>query len=277
MAYRFPGMDPYLEDPAIWRGFHHRLANEIADRLNPSIGPKYYADIEIYTTFEEVHIGKAKPIIPDVAVVAAGFGAPLAPVAVAEPTAVLAPVRRASRVTPVTLRAVHIYITETNELITSIEILSPYNKRGEGLAEYRRKRSTLLASNVHLVEIDLLRGGERAGSEVQGPPLDAADYILLVNRGTEVNPGVWSDIWPVTLDKALPLLPIPLDPPDADVLLDLNATLRTVYERAAYARRIDYRQPVPPPALRPGMAKWMKAHLAAAKADADLATKADAD
>jgi len=270
MAYRFPGMDPYLEDPTIWRGFHHRLANEIADRLNPSIGPKYYADIEVYTTFEEVHIGKAKPIIPDVAVVAAGPGVPTAAVAVAEPAAVLAPVRRAIRVTPVTLRAVHIYITETNELITSIEILSPYNKRGEGLAEYRRKRSTLLASNVHLVEIDLLRGGERAGSEVQGPPLDVADYILLVNRGIQVNPGAWSDIWPVTLDNPLPLLPIPLDPPDADVLLDMNAVVQAVYERAAYERRIDYRSPVPPPALRPAMAKWVKAHLAATKADAAL-------
>lgn len=125
-------------------------------------------------------------------------------------------------------------------------------------------RSTLLASDVHLVEIDLLRGGERAGSEVQGPPLNAADYILLVNRGVAVNPGDWPDIWPVTLDHPLPLLPIPLDPPDADVLLDMNAVLRTVYERAAYARRIDYRPPVPPPALRPVMAKWVKAHLATA-------------
>lgn len=263
MAYRFPGMDPYLEDPAIWRGFHHRLANEIADRLNPFIGPKYYADIEVYTTFEEVHIGKPKPIIPDVAIIAAAGGASVPAIAVADTTAAMPPVRRAAMVISVTLRAVHIYVTETDELVTSIEILSPYNKRGEGLAEYRRKRSTLLASNVHLVEIDLLRGGQRVGSEVQGPPLDTADYILLVNRGTEINPGVWSDVWPVTLDNALPLLPIPLDPPDADVLLDMNATLRTVYERAAYERRIDYRQPAPPPALRPALAKWMKAHLAA--------------
>ncbi|MEZ4706129.1 MAG: DUF4058 family protein [Caldilineaceae bacterium] len=267
MAYRFPGMDPYLEDPAIWRGFHHRCANEIADRLNPYIGPKYYADIDVFTTFEEVHVGKAKPIIPDVAIVAqpaVAVGAAAAPVAVAEPVEIETPVRRAVKVTPVTLRAVHIYITETDELITSIEILSPYNKRGAGLAEYRRKQSSLLASNVHLVEIDLLRGGQRVGSEIQGEPLDEADYILLVNRGYEINPGVWSDIWPVTLDKALPLLPIPLEPPDPDVLLDMNAVVRAIYENAAYERRIDYRQPVPPPALRPKMAEWVEAHLAIA-------------
>lgn len=149
-------------------------------------------------------------------------------------------------------------------MIISIELLSPYNKRGEGLAEYRRKRSTLLASNVHLVEIDLLRGGQRVGSEVQGAPLDEADYILLVHRGFESNPGVWSDIWPITLDKPLPSLPIPLEPPDEDVRLDLNASVRSVYERAAYSRRIDYHQPVPPPALRPPMTKWLEAHLATA-------------
>lgn len=268
MAYRFPGMDPYLEDPAIWRGFHHALAEEIRGRLNSSMDAKYYADVEVYTTFEEIQIGKLRPIIPDVAVLTAMPRDPASPALTADVPVITAPVRRAAAMIPTKLRSVRVYVTATNELITSIEILSPYNKRGEGLAEYRRKRSTLLASNIHLVEIDLLRGGERAGSEVQGPPLDDADYILLVNRGTEINPGVWSDIWPVTLDKPLPFLPIPLDPPDADVLLDMNAALRTVYERAAYARRIDYRQPVPPPALRPAIAKWMKAHLAAEKADA---------
>lgn len=265
MVYRFPGMDPYLEDPAIWRGFHHGLAEEIRSRLNMDLSDKYYADVDVHTTFEEVHVGKAKPIIPDVAIVAQPYNVPMgsaAPVAVAEPAEVIAPVRRVVHISPVTLRAVHIYITETNELITSIELLSPYNKRGEGLAEYRRKRSTLLASNVHLVEIDLLRGGQRVGSEVQGPPFDEADYILLVHRGFESNPGVWSDIWPVTLDKPLPTLPIPLEPPDADVWLDMNAVVRTVYERAAYSRRIDYRQPAPPPALRPVMTQWLEAYLA---------------
>jgi hypothetical protein len=276
MAYRFPGMDPYLEDPAIWRGFHHRLANEIADRLNPTIGPKYYADVDVHTTFEEVHVGKAKPIIPDVAIVVQRArlpGTPLGGVAVAEPAETSAPVRRPVKVTPVTLRAVRIYLTETDELVTSIELLSPYNKRGEGLAEYRRKRSSLLASNVHLVEIDLLRGGQRVGSEVEGPPLDDVDYILLVNRGTAVNPGVWSDIWPVTLDQPLPQLPIPLDPPDPDVSLDLNAVVRTIYDNAAYERRIDYRQPVPPPALPPAMAQWVKAHPATQAIEQEIANE----
>ena len=48
-------------------------------------------------------------------------------------------------------------------LVTTIEILSPSNKRPgtEGWELYQRKRQTLLLGNVNLVEIDLLRGGQR--------------------------------------------------------------------------------------------------------------------
>jgi hypothetical protein len=162
------------------------------------------------------------------------------------------------------LRAVQVHLTETGALVTSIELLSPYNKRfGEGLGEYRRKRLQILRSAVHLVEIDLLRGGTRPGREVDAPPLDA-DYILLVNRDRGGNVRV-SEIWPVALNEPLPVLPIPLLAPDPDVPLELNDAIRSVYGRAGYDWRIDYRQPVPPPALRPAMATWLGQHLPESK------------
>lgn len=34
------------------------------------------------------------------------------------------------------------------------------------------------------------------------------------------------------------------------------------FHRAAYARRIDYTLPVPPPPLRPAMQRWLAVHLA---------------
>ena len=49
----------------------------------------------------------------------------------------------------------------TNHLVTSIEILSPVNKRGKELREYQRKRDRLEAADVHRLEIDLLRRGRR--------------------------------------------------------------------------------------------------------------------
>jgi hypothetical protein len=46
-------------------------------------------------------------------------------------------------------------------VVTAIEILSPKNKRaGEGYNQYLNKRNQVLHSQSHLVEIDLLRGGE---------------------------------------------------------------------------------------------------------------------
>jgi hypothetical protein len=100
-----------------------------------------------------------------------------------------------------------------------------------------------------------LRAGQRPGAEVAYPPLDA-DYILLVNRATADETRL-SDIWPVGIDQPLPVLPIPLLPPDPDVPLDLKAALTTVYANSSYSWRIDYDQPVPPPDLRPGMADWL--------------------
>ena len=261
MPSPFPGMDPYLEDSDIWPGFHHRLANELADRLNPLIGPKYYADIEVRTVLEEVSIAMTHTIYPDTGIVERTLSEP-APGPTAEAVAIpKAPVRRVALVPGQTkLRAVRVYVTETGQLVTSIEILFPFNKRlGEGLDTYRLKRARLLQSPVHLIEIDLLRGGQRPGREVIEPPLDA-DYVLLVNRSREGD-GRISEIWPVALNEPLPLLPVPLSAPDPDVVMDLGAAVRAVYTRAGYDWRIDYRRPAPPPELRPEMATWIGQRL----------------
>lgn len=114
-----------------------------------------------------------------------------------------------------------------------------------------------MKSRVHLVEIDLLCGGQRPGEELNAKPLDT-DYILLVNRAREGRARRISDIWPVALNEPLPLIPVPLMPPDPDVPLNLRAAMDAVYERAAYTRRINYDKPVPPPELRPAMAEWLR-------------------
>ncbi|ETX05566.1 DUF4058 family protein [Candidatus Entotheonella palauensis] len=262
MPSPFPGMDPYLEARNIWPGFHHRLADELADRLNRYIGPKYYADVDVHTVVEDISISASKTVYPDVGVVEPMTPTPPVGSVVAEAVMSPAPIQRLVVTGQAKLRSVRVYITETDELVTAIEILSPYNKRGEGLAEYRLKRSTLLNAPVHLVEIDLLRSGRRPGPEVDDPPLDEADYILLVNRSREDDPRRISEIWPVQLSEVLPALPVPLAPPDPDVGLDLNAAIQAVYARAGYDWRLHYDQPVPPPKLRPEMADWLVQHPA---------------
>lgn len=256
MSYRFPGMDPYLENSTIWRDFHHSLAEEIRGRLNKEIGPKYYAGVEVYSVMEEITIGAPKAVIPDVGLLTQPEEETVATMPVAAPS-IAAPIQRQAVAIPTKLRSVRVYATSTDELITAIEILSPYNKTGEGLAEYRSKRAHLMGSAVNLVELDLLRGGQRAGKEVEDPPLENADYVLLVNRSGNANPLNVSDIWPVALNEPLPDLPIPLRLPDADVVLNLNEAIRAVYIRAGYAWRVDYNQPVPPQKLRSVIEEWV--------------------
>jgi hypothetical protein len=47
---------------------------------------------------------------------------------------------------------------------------------------------------------------------------------------------------------------------DPDVLLELPGVMAGIYTRAAYARRIDYNQPVPPPSLRSVIQDWLTAN-----------------
>lgn len=257
MASPFPGMDPYLEAPEIWRGFHHSLADEIKAQLNAVLSPRYYADVEVRTVLEEVGIAATKTVYPDAAVLEATFSVPAGPTAVAIPAA---PIQRLAMLPEQhRMRTVQVRETATDSLVTAIEILSPANKRGDGLPMYRAKRKSLLQADVHLIELDFLRGGERSGWEVKDPPL-VCEYIVLVNRAFRGDIRA-SEIWPVALNEPLPMCPVPLLPPDPDVALDLGEVFTNVYRRAAYDRRIDYTSPVPPPPLRPMMQAWLAAHL----------------
>src|SRR5262249_33557618 len=70
---------------------------------------------------------------------------------------------------------------EDLRLVTCVEVLSPSNKRRgtEGWDIYLRKRQALLMGQANLVEIDLLRGGQKF------PMLDGwptSPYTLLVCR-----------------------------------------------------------------------------------------------
>jgi len=71
---------------------------------------------------------------------------------------------------------------ETLRIVTLIELLSPTNKRagGDGREQYLDKREEIIQSRTNLVELDLLRGGQRL--PMQGD-LPRADYYALVRRG----------------------------------------------------------------------------------------------
>ena len=134
------------------------------------------------------------------------------------------------------------------ELITVIELLSPTNKFGGQDRElYLTKRKSVMHSPAHLVEIDLLRGGERMPFE----DLPSCDYCVTVGRA-EQRPKV--GVYLARLREPLPTVPIPLRAPDPDVPLDLMAALHTVYDRAGYVDYLYETRPAPP--LHPEDAAW---------------------
>ncbi len=257
MPSPFPGMDPYIESRRIWPDFHHGLADEIRARLNAQIQPGYYATAVTYIAYDVIEIARSelRAASPDVSVWRTGPERPTP-----EATAVIDPPPAQSAVpleVPVRLANVEVREAGTDTLVTAIEILSPINKRpGPERQKYLRKRRELLRSEVHVMELDFLRGGERSPLEIPPPP--AAYYVTLARA--DRRPRV--DVWPIQLNERLPVVPVPLLAPDPDVPLDLGAIVRAVYERGGYATRIDYRQPVPPPPLKPEEQAWVDELLA---------------
>jgi len=151
----------------------------------------------------------------------------------------------------------------TGRVVTVIEVLSPTNKQpGEdGLDAYIEKRSEFIASLSNLVEIDLLRGGERLPMVGRLPPGDYYVYIGYAQR----KPRVQVIAWPWR--RSLPSIPIPLLPEDGEMLVELQEVFRAAYDPSFYERRLPYREPLVPP-LSVEEEVWVKQRLA----EADLAS-----
>ena len=81
---------------------------------------------------------------------------------------------------PIPHVTVEIRDTANRQLVTAIEVLSPINKRGDGRAEYLAKRRRILLSTAHLLEIDLLRQGQRVPMQ---QPLPRSPYFIFLSRG----------------------------------------------------------------------------------------------
>ncbi len=232
----FPGMNPYLDSPYRWPEIHHVLISEIARTLNTQIVPKYRAAIET-----RVYIDTALVGIPDVYVHRRSLSKDTRSSAIAVSTKP----ERVTIPTPCEVTEGYIEIREpsTKRVITVIEVLSPANKRvGEGRKKYLAKRETVLSSQTHFIEIDLLRQGEpmpiSGGQE--------ASYQILVSRSDE-RPS--AERYAFNIQEPMPTILLPLDAEDAEKepLLDLKALLNQVCENTAVDIDIDYSvQPQPP-------------------------------
>jgi hypothetical protein len=105
-----------------------------------------------------------------------------------------------------------------------------------------------------LLEIDLLRRGQRVPMQ---QPLPPADYFIFLSRA-ERRP--LTEIWPLTVRDPLPVVPVPLLPGDDDAPLDLQHAFTAAYDLLGYDLAVDYTHSPEIPLTAEDQA-WMEALL----------------
>jgi len=254
MPSPFPGMNPYLELPALWHELHNRLIVAISDALTPYLQPRYYVAVETRTYLDDNNpdllVG-----IPDAIVLTASKNPLVQPAAIAtqtRPKQIRLPM-------PVEVKERYLEVREvgTHQVVTVIEVLSPKNKRkGEGRTAYEKKRQRVLGSSSHLIEIDLLR--ENAPMPMIGIE-ETSDYRIVVSRAT-TRP--MADLYEFQLREQIPNFSLPLKLDEPELAVDLQVILLGVYDRGSYYLRIDYYQTVPLPKLSESDQQWVDELLA---------------
>ena len=219
-----PGMLPALEHPDYFPDLHISLCVEIRYWLAPRLPEAYSVSAERGLSLASPD-GKAKRYRPD-----ARIDQVESPSESYVPTVVMDPPSFTVDIPNEPQRTLVIRDGD-DRLITTIEVLSPANKTGDGYEDFRRKQQHLSEQGVHLVEIDLLTQGKRRWRDEQ---VDAADYVLTLQRGTDEIASVWA----VPLGNPLPTIPVPLRAPDADVPLPVETVLRAYLSKSGVGRRL---------------------------------------
>lgn len=266
MPSPFPGMDPWLETSWLFPDLHASLITYLREALNAALPAGYYAGSNERVWVEESDRG----VVPDVDVVKrpgpAGNGSPgaaagaggVAVLTAAEP--VVIPVALEER------RETFLEVREVQggRLVTSVEILSPSNKTSgsSGRELYLQKQREVLRSQVHFVEIDLLRGGTHTTAVSRDAIVARAglfDYHVCVRRFDRRDAAL---VYPIRLDSRLPVIAMPLLTNEPGIPVDLQPLLDRCYDSGRYGDRVVYTDPPPPP-WSPQQQAWAEGVLRA--------------
>jgi len=262
-------MDPYLESPDWFPALHGGLITMMIGELNRWLPEPYYARPGHRVWLEYTHL----PIERDADVLHSGQkssrrelgtgGAGAAEdVELAEPVTVSV---RTIEHDPYKEPFVEIHRRQGREdrVVSVIEVIGPDNKTlgNTGREKYLEKQREVLASQVHLIEIDLLTAGTHATAVPRDLAIKKAghfDYHICVHRFNRPRDFF---VYPIRLEQRLPGIAIPLMPGDPDVPLSLQSVFDRAYDEGPFDRVVRYGEaPIIPP-LRPEQLAWVKARL----------------
>jgi hypothetical protein len=245
MKSPFPGMDPYLEP--FWSDVHNRIITYMCDAINDQLPGDYRAAIEqrvLISKSDEPPISERRP---DVAILTSRTRPSLpGQLALLEPVDDTF-VRIMRTGDPLIQRSLKIIDTaQGDRLITAIEVLSPTNKLpGKPSLEYERKLDEYYNADASIVQIDLLRTGERHMSFFGPPPPRAFAEAHYYTTIYHVGKAHHFDVYPMQLHKPLPEIRIPLRQGESEIRVALQPLMDRVYHNGRF--RIDYQQPLVPP------------------------------
>jgi hypothetical protein len=252
-------MDPYLEHPAIFPDLHDSMVAYLREFVQANLPDPYFAAIgdRVWVEVSDREIG------PDVKVLrgrdesafggSPGGGTSVAAALRSQPVVVTVP--QDERREPFLEIRSHL---GGERLVTTIEILSLANKTpgAHGRDLYLRKQKEVLGSQVHLVEIDLLRSGEHTTAVPLRraiPKTGRFDYHVCIHRFDNLEDYL---VYPILLRQQLPAIDIPLLPEDAPVTVDLQAVFARSYDTGPYRRRVRYGEVEPEPPLAAQDLEW---------------------
>lgn len=197
----------------------------------------YFLEAETTLYVDDSELDERVPIRPDISVIKDNDDS----FDTSGRTTTLTPPTKRRTKQKIKVRSLQILNTENRELVTSIELLSPANKRGDGLQQYRKKRQRMLEANVNLVEIDLLRGGHRADTSTTS----SSPYLVQVFDGYGEELLEWS----VGMFDTLPTIPVPLRAEVKPLVLNLQSVFERTFTMSTLSRSLsnnvaDLRPPI---------------------------------
>jgi hypothetical protein len=203
MPSPLPGMDPYLEDDALWPHFQHQLVLSLYQHLLPVLVDRYRARVaqRCYVTEQALFTS----IIRE----------------------------------PHNEDYIEIRQRADGRLITLLDVVSPSNKLSPGgRAAYHATRREGRSAGAGMVEIDLLLRGQPM-LEYSRDGLPDWDYAVTVTRSPQPDR---YEIYTATLQKRLPRFRLPLAADDRDTVLDLQTVFSRCYDQGSFASKVDYKR-----------------------------------
>ena len=206
MPSPLPGMDPYLEHPAVWPAFHRHLVAAVYQMLLPGLVDRYRARVTPRTYTSELVLFTS-----------------------------VTKEQHAEEYIEVRSRT-------DGRLVTLVEVVAVGNRTTPaGRAAYLATRAAAQAEKAGVVEIDLLTQG-RPPVDLDRTTLPPFDHTVCVTRGGTPDR---HEIYAFGIRKRLPKFKLPLAADDRDTVLDLQLALTRAYDTGRFDKQLDYAKPLP--------------------------------